>query len=104
MGLFDIRKKHLMPGEGEALPGREETMPVPENHYVNGNPLKPPFPKQMQQAVFGMGCFWGVERMFWQHPGVFTTAAGFARFQERNGPMAATNISAPKIGRNVLLK
>ena len=53
-------------------------MPVPDVHFVNGNPLKPPFPDNMQQAVFGMGCFWGVERRFWETPGVFTTAAGYA--------------------------
>jgi len=77
MGLFDIRKKHLMPSADTALPGREEAMPVPATHFVNGNPLKPPFPEGMQQAVFGMGCFWGVERMFWQLDGVFTTAVGY---------------------------
>ena len=55
-----------------------DPMPVPETHFVNGNPLKPPFPADLQQAVFGMGCFWGVERRFWETPGVFTTAAGYA--------------------------
>jgi peptide-methionine (S)-S-oxide reductase len=53
-------------------------MPVPDVHFVNGNPLKPPFPQSMQTAVFGMGCFWGVERRFWETPGVFSTAAGYA--------------------------
>jgi len=53
-------------------------MPVPAAHFVNGNPLRGPFPAHLQQAVFGMGCFWGVERKFWQLPGVFTTAAGYA--------------------------
>jgi peptide-methionine (S)-S-oxide reductase len=53
-------------------------MPVPTQHYVNGNPLKPPFPEGMQQAVFGMGCFWGVERKLWQLEGVYTTAVGYA--------------------------
>ena len=78
MGLFDIRKKHLMPSSDKALPGREEAMPVPASHFVNGNPMQPPFPDGYEQAVFGMGCFWGVERMFWQLEGVYTTAAGYA--------------------------
>ena len=78
MKLFDIRRKHLMPDAGSALPGRDEPMPVPDRHYVNGNPLRGPFPAGMQLALFGMGCFWGVERRFWQLPGVFSTAAGYA--------------------------
>lgn len=53
-------------------------MPVPDVHFVNGNPLKPPFPGGLQQAVFGMGCFWGVERRFWETPGIYSTAAGYA--------------------------
>jgi len=78
MKLFDIRKKHGLPDEDSALPGRAAVMPVPEHHFVNGNPLQGPFPKHLRQAMFGMGCFWGVERKFWQQPGVFTTAAGYA--------------------------
>ncbi len=78
MSLFDIRKKHSMPTPETALPGRTDAMPVPAAHFVNGNPLCGPFPEHLQQAVFGMGCFWGVERKFWQMPGVFTTAAGYA--------------------------
>ena len=78
MKLFDIRKKHGLPTEESALPGRAEVMPVPERHFVNGNPLQGPFPQHLQQAMFGMGCFWGVERKFWQQPGVFTTAVGYA--------------------------
>lgn len=62
----------------EVLPGRQEAMPVPDAHFVNGNPLVGPFPEGMQQAVFGMGCFWGAERLFWETPGVFTTAVGYA--------------------------
>ncbi len=84
MGLFDIRKKHLMPAADEALPGREEVMTVPDAHFVNGRPLKPPFPDGCQQAVFGMGCFWGVEKMFWQLDGVYTTAVGYAAGQTPN--------------------
>jgi peptide-methionine (S)-S-oxide reductase len=78
MGLFDIRKKHLMPSADTALPGRDTPMSVPAAHFVNGNPIQPPFPEGYQQAVFGMGCFWGVERMFWKLDGVFTTAVGYA--------------------------
>ncbi len=67
-----------MPDPGEALPGRDEAMPVPERHHVNGHPLKPPFPGGMETAMFGMGCFWGAERKFWQAPGVYSTAVGYA--------------------------
>jgi len=70
--------KTNMPEPGEALPGRKEVMPVHNVHYVNGHPVKPPFPAGMEQAVFGLGCFWGAERRFWQHDGVFTTAVGYA--------------------------
>ncbi len=72
------RKKLEMPSAAEALPGRAQAMPVPERHFVNGHPLRPPFPAGMEQAVFGLGCFWGAERKFWQAPGVYTTAAGYA--------------------------
>lgn len=78
MNLFDIRKKHNMPTTQTALPGREQAMAVPAQHFVNGNPLEGPFPEHLQLAMFGMGCFWGVERKFWQLPGVFSTAAGYA--------------------------
>ena len=65
MSLFNIHRKHAMPTAETALPGRSETMPVPPAHFVNGNPLRGPFPAHLQQAMFGMGCFRGVERMFW---------------------------------------
>lgn len=76
--MFRIFKKAEMPAPENALPGRNTPMPISNRHYVNGHPLKPPFPATMQQAVFGMGCFWGVERKFWQQAGVYTTAAGYA--------------------------
>jgi peptide-methionine (S)-S-oxide reductase len=62
----------------EALPGRTETMPVPAAHTVLGNPIAPPFPDGLEQAIVGLGCFWGAERVFWQAPGVYTTAVGYA--------------------------
>src|SRR5437763_12366789 len=62
----------------DALPGRDPVIRVPERHEVLGHPLKPPFPDGFQQAVFGLGCFWGAERVFWQAPGVYTTAVGYA--------------------------
>ncbi|MBA3886832.1 MAG: peptide-methionine (S)-S-oxide reductase MsrA [Acidobacteria bacterium] len=74
--MFD--KKATLPSQEEALPGRSERMPVPAAHHVNGAPLAPPFPAGLEQAMFGLGCFWGAERKFWQLPGVFTTAAGYA--------------------------
>jgi peptide-methionine (S)-S-oxide reductase len=73
-----MERKLRLPGAADALPGRAQAMPVPAEHFVNGHPLTPPFPVQMRQAVFGMGCFWGAERRFWQTPGVYTTAVGYA--------------------------
>jgi len=67
-----------LPTATEALPGRQEEVPVPEVHTVLGHPLRPPFPAGCQQAIFAMGCFWGAERVFWQLPGVYTTAVGYS--------------------------
>src|SRR3989441_3335750 len=70
--------KSTLPAPGEALPGRADPLPVPDRHFVTRNPLRPPFPAGLEQAVFGLGCFWGAERRFWQTHGVYTTAAGYA--------------------------
>ena len=67
-----------MPTPDEALPGRDTAMPVPARHYVNGNPLEGPFPENFEQVMFGLGCFWGAERLFWQLQGVYSTAVGYA--------------------------
>ena len=71
-------RKLAIPSKEEALPGRKQAMPVPARHFVNGNPLAPPFPDGMQLAMFGLGCFWGAEKKFWQVPGVFSTSVGYA--------------------------
>jgi peptide-methionine (S)-S-oxide reductase len=76
--VFFAAKKLRMPTAAEALPGRAERMPVPRAHFVNGHPLEPPFPAGLKTALFGLGCFWGAEKKFWQTPGVFTTAVGYA--------------------------
>jgi peptide-methionine (S)-S-oxide reductase len=76
--MFLFSKPSTMVTDDEALPGRDETMPVPAVHEVLGNPIAPPFPVGLEQAVFGLGCFWGAERIFWQAPGVYTTAVGYA--------------------------
>jgi len=67
----------MFPSASEVLPGRESLMPVSQNHYVTKNPIIPPFPKHLEQALFGLGCYWGAERKFWQQTGVFSTAVGF---------------------------
>ena len=83
--MFAFMKKmtQLLPSES-TLPGRAAALEVPDKHFANGHPLKAPFPASMQQAVFGMGCFWGAERLFWQKKGVYSTAVGYAGGQTKN--------------------
>jgi peptide-methionine (S)-S-oxide reductase len=76
MALF--RKKAAIPTQEEALPGRSAPLKVPETHFVTGHRIVPPFPAGMREAMFGLGCFWGAERLFWELPGVYSTAVGYA--------------------------
>ena len=76
--MFGWSKKVEMVRAEDALPGRDEQMPVPSKHFVNGHPLKGPFPDGYERAMFGLGCFWGAERKFWQIEGVYSTAAGYS--------------------------
>tara|TARA_B100000686_G_scaffold153254_1_gene160625 strand:- start:241 stop:882 length:642 start_codon:yes stop_codon:yes gene_type:complete len=85
MSLMDLlNKKSILPLESEALKGREEEIEVPPEHFVNGTSLKAPFPEGLEQAIFGMGCFWGVERRFWELEGVYTTAVGYSGGYTKN--------------------
>jgi peptide-methionine (S)-S-oxide reductase len=77
MSIFS-RKPLTVPSKADALPGRAERMPVPDAHFVNGHRIAEPFPDGLARAVFGMGCFWGAEKKFWQQPGVYSTAVGYA--------------------------
>lgn len=76
--MFSTYKKVELPRKEAALPGRAEPIPVTNRHYVTGRPLQPPFPQGIELALFGLGCFWGAERKFWQTPGVYSTAVGYA--------------------------
>jgi len=82
--MFLFSKPATMVAPEDALPGRDEPMPVPAAHDVLGTPIAPPFPEGLQQAVLGMGCFWGAERIFWNAPGVYTTAVGYAGGYTKN--------------------
>lgn len=85
MSIFDrLRKPSVIPAADQALPGRSEEMAVPDKHSVLGSPLRGPFPEPLCRAVFGLGCFWGAERKFWQLPGVYTTAVGYSAGHTRN--------------------
>jgi peptide-methionine (S)-S-oxide reductase len=83
MFAFMKKMKTLLPA-GNTIPGRAAKIPVPESHAVNGNRIVPPFPEGLQQAVFGLGCFWGAEKLFWNIPGVYSTAVGYAGGETRN--------------------
>ena len=76
--MFNLRKKTQMPAPGEALPGRDFEIPTAARHFVNGENLKGPYPAGSETAIFGLGCFWGAERKFWELPGVIVTAVGYA--------------------------
>ncbi len=76
--MFGPGKKTEMPVASEALPGRQERMPVVNQHFINKTPIQEPFPEGMEMAMFGLGCFWGAERIFWQADGVYSTAVGYA--------------------------
>ncbi len=76
--MFGLGKKTTMPTAVEALPGREQPIPLDNRHFVNGHPMRGPFPEGLETAVFGLGCFWGAERLFWQLDGVYSTAVGYA--------------------------
>ena len=84
MNWMDIRRKHALPDADSALPGRAEAMPITDRHAVLEVPVLPPYAAHLEQALFGMGCFWGVERLFWQIPGAVTTAVGYAAGQTPN--------------------
>ena len=73
-----LRRSSTMPSAPEALPGRDTPLSVPETHFVNGHRIVPPFPAGLKEAMFGLGCFWGAERLFWQIPGVYSTTVGYA--------------------------
>jgi len=82
--VMSFGAKLSLPSAAEALPGRAEVMLVPEQHFVTGQPMQPPFPAGFEQVQFGLGCFWGAERRYWQVPGVYTTAVGYSGGQTAN--------------------
>jgi len=100
MRLFGDKTR--MPTPGEALPGRERAMSVAEKHHVLGTPLAPPFPEGMELALFGLGCFWGAERKFWQAAGVFSTSVGYAGGQTPNPTYE--EVCSGKTGHNEVVR
>ncbi len=116
--MFSFKRKPMkIPTAAEALPGRAAPIPTASTHWVNGNSIKPPFPAGMEAAVFGLGCFWGAERKFWQLPGVYATAVGYAggptpnpTYREVCSGMTGHNevvlvvYDPKKVGYDVLLK
>jgi peptide-methionine (S)-S-oxide reductase len=100
--MFTNPAKLRMPRPGEALPGRAAAMPVAARHAVLGNPLAPPFPAGLAEAIFGLGCFWGAERKFWKVPGVWTTAVGYAGGQTPNPTYE--EVCSGKTGHNEVVR
>jgi len=82
--MLRFQEKARMPTPAQALPGRDNAMRVTNRHHVKGTPIKPPFPAGHERAIFGLGCFWGAERRFWELPGVYSTAVGYAAGHTRN--------------------
>jgi hypothetical protein len=92
------RKPTAIPTANEALPGRDTPIVAPGRHLVLGTPIGPPFPEGTERAVFGMGCFWGAERMFWRAPGIYTTAVGYACSSD---PRVHFGLGASKVVREI---
>jgi hypothetical protein len=92
--MLSLNKTLDMPTADQALPGRPEPIRTATTHFINGHPLKGPYPDGLETAVFAMGCFWGVERIFWKIPGVYVTAAGYAGGSRRTRPMRRSAAAA----------